>query len=1141
MDFLEGRFSKVLDGGNVTISGFGEGEKAFFPYFLHQKTLIVAQSVDSLEIFEKVLSSLGKKVITLEDKLPAIISLNESHSKDFKKYILALSAMAMGDYDYVVITPSVLFQKLPSKESLTSRHLHFCIGQRCNVDDLVSSLVQMGYRMQDLVSEKGDFAVRGDLVDIYPINHDRAIRISFFDDEIESINYFEPSTFRQQEGTDEFDVLCNTLLFVDASQKEKLISKVKSDLAKLTLKPEGMMRVTEIASSQMEYLESGVNVSNVFFLPYMDYFGASILDYLPNGANIIFDEPKLVQDKIKQIEDDNVSLFLDMTTKGEFLPKHMDFYFQKKNVLRLLSRFRLLAYTRLISQNKIFESDNVVNFICPHVDKYVGKYSSLASDAANYKKNGYTVVIVTNGDLNHNKIKNFFGQENLPFAEIEDISEAQENTINVLLSGPEYSCHFEMEKIIVFGSRAIGMAAVVNSQSSRSGAPQYLPQVGEYVVHEMHGIGKCIGIKNLKLGSVPRDYIVIEYAGGDILYLPSENADLISRYSGEQEPKCNKIGGAEFARVKQRVKSSIKEMAFDLIKVYSERLNSKGFVYSKDTYLQEAFEDAFSFDYTDDQLNAIRDIKADMESTRIMDRLVCGDVGFGKTEVALVAAFKAIQDGKQVAIICPTTILCEQHYSTAIERMKKFFVRVEAINRFKTKKQQQDILDRLKDGKIDLICGTHRLLSQDVKFKDLGLIIVDEEQRFGVEDKDKLKNIKKTVDVLSLSATPIPRTLYMSLSGMRDVSFLSTPPKERKRIKTAVIDYSDSLLVEACRRELERDGQVLIVYNRVESIASFYSHVKSLLPEANIGFAHGQMPSKMLEQAIYDLYSRKTNILISTVLIENGIDLPHANTLFVIDSDKLGLSQLYQLRGRIGRSDIEAYAYFSFKRNKTLTVDSYKRLDAIMEFSDFGSGYKIAMRDLEIRGAGDVLGKVQHGHMQQVGYEMYVKLLTEAVKELKGENVESYKEIKLDISLPAYVPDSYISSSESRISLYSSISKLKTMQELNAFLAKTKEVYSSIPKPVEQLCKVGLIKNLGQSIMAKQIVLNEFSAKVTFYNDVVSTPLYDYLSKGSSGFVLSEDKLPIITLKRTGDIPKDQDNLIAFLLDCQKVLGEQKK
>ena len=507
---------------------------------------------------------------------------------------------------------------------------------------------------------------------------------------------------------------------------------------------------------------------------------------------------------------------------------------------------------------------------------------------------------------------------------------------------------------------------------------------------------------------------------------------MITSNVGDFTPKCNKIGGAEFYNTKQKVKASVKKMALNLLKIYSKRQATKGFVYSKDTYLQQAFENAFPYTYTTDQSEAISQIKRDMESPQIVDRLVCGDVGYGKTEVALCAAYKAIQDGKQVAIICPTTILCEQHYNTCVSRMKDFMVRVAVINRFKTKAEQEHILQDLKNGDIDLICGTHRLLSKDVVFKDLGLLILDEEQRFGVEDKEKLKALKTNVDVLTLSATPIPRTLYMSLVGIRDISFLNTPPKDRINTETYVIDYSDTLLVDACKKELARGGQVLIVYNRVQTIYDFYAKVQKLLPEASIGLAHGQMQSKELEDSIYKLYTKQTQILISTVLIENGIDLPFANTLIVIDADKLGLSQLYQLRGRIGRSTRSSYAYFTFERNKVLSQEAYRRLDALMEFSEMGSGYKIAMRDLEIRGAGDILGAEQSGHMEKVGYDLYIKLLNQAVNEIKGqeqENIE-YKDVKIDIDLNAYIPQEYIVGDENRIMYYTKISKINSQEQL---------------------------------------------------------------------------------------------------------------
>lgn len=1123
----------------TTISGLNEGEKYVLPSLLYDKKVVFVVSGDNfVENCQAQLKALNKKVLVLNEKLPLIYGFNDSNQKAFKNYYDCLSRLYLQDFDCLIIKPEALFQKLPNKEYISSNVLNIEVGKDYLIEDIVRKLIQMGYSKQEVITRAGEFSVRGDLVDIFAINNSFPIRISFFDTEVEQINFYDQNSFKMGKALKATTIFCNSFFSSANCDKEALKESIKKDLSKVQLDSQSMLRLTNIANTQFEYLDEDLQgLSSVFYLPFCDYFNSTIFDYLDSkNTLVLIDEPRLITDKIKEIEEENVSNFLSLSIKGELLPKTMELYVERKQILKQILDFKLVALSRLISQNKLFDSQYCVNFICPACRRYQNKLVELTDELKNYKKNGYTIFVSCAMPLTLNKLKTFLADEKVDFEEVLGLETLKEGKINISLQNIPYSAHFEMEHFLLVGSLDINNKQVLTEKTIESDSkPKFLPKVGDYVVHQVHGVGKCLGIKNLKITSSNRDYIVIEYKDGDILYLPSENADMLSAFVGEATPKCNKIGGTEFFKVKQRVKNSIKEMAFDLIKVYSARLNSKGFKYSKDTYLQQDFENAFPYPYTQDQTNTIKEIKQDMEGPKIMDRLVCGDVGFGKTEVALVAAFKAIQDGKQVAIICPTTILCEQHYNTALSRMKNFLVSVGVINRFKTKKEQEVILKELKEGKIDLICGTHRLFSDDVKFKDLGLIILDEEQRFGVEDKEKLKNLKKTVDVLSLSATPIPRTLYMSLVGIRDVSFLATAPKERKKITTTVIDYSDSLLVEACKKELERGGQVLIVYNKVESITNFYAHVRSLLPEATISFAHGQMTSKELEKAIYDLYTRKTQILISTVLIENGVDLPYANTLFVIDADKLGLSQLYQLRGRIGRSNIDAYAYFSFQRNKTLTEDSYKRLDAIMEFNDFGSGYKIALRDLEIRGAGDVLGRFQHGHMQQVGYDMYVKLLNEAVSELKGEKVEEVLEAKVDIAQNAYLPPNYISSNEERITFYTMVSRIKSVQEFNSVCQNVKQKYGSLPQPVEQLCRVGLIKNLAQTIYVKTVKIDEFSSKLILHNEVLNTKLFDYFSKTNADFVLSCDKMPIITLRKQNSIQKDQEFLIKFLLNCQQI------
>lgn len=1139
MKNFDGVINEINKSSRLTISGLGNGEKAILPYFFDGKTTIVCADNNMFETYELMLESLGLRVVSLKDKLPLLITLSERMSQEFREYYKSLSILLKEEYDVLLICPDVLFQKLPNKDYFLKHICQIEKSKEYNQASLISLFVSMGYEKTEIVSDVGEFSTRGDVIDIFPIGEELPIRINFFDNEVESIFTFDQVTFKQKEEKNKVDIYLNTFLDLDKSEKESVKEKIKNDLLKLRLeKSESMLRISEIVQTQFEYLDNNVrSLSSIFFLPYVDYFNASIFDYLMPHTKIIFDEPKLITDKINQIDEENINSFLTLSLSGEFLPKHMDFYFKRQETLCKINSFNLIAYSRLLSQNRIFDSDYVVSFLCKSVKRYNEHFIDLSNDLSDYLDQDYTIFISAKNKSFIKRLCSFLSEKNLSFNYINSILDGEKG-INFYEKGFKYSGVFELQKVIFLGFNNLGGDSAIETQKKGTEKPLFLPKVGEYVVHEIHGIGKCIGIKNMKISSASRDYIIIEYRDKDLLYVPSENANMLSRYTGENEPKCNKIGGAEFFKTKQKVKNSIKQMTFDLIKVYAGRMNARGFKYSKDTYLQKEFEDAFPYAYTQDQINAIKDIKKDMESNRIMDRLLCGDVGFGKTEVALVSAFKAIQDGKQVAIICPTTILSEQHYSTALGRMKNFLVSVACLNRFKTKKEQEKILEDLKNGKIDLICGTHRLLSKDVAFKDLGLMIIDEEQRFGVEDKDKLKNIKKNVDVLSLSATPIPRTLYMSLVGIRDISFLTTPPKERKQIKTSVIDYSDSLLLEACKKEIDRGGQVLIVYNRVQSILNFYNHVKTLLPFASVDYAHGQMNSKALEDAIYRLYSRQTQILVSTILIENGIDLPLANTLFVIDADKLGLSQLYQLRGRIGRSDIDAYAYFSFSKDKALSIDAYKRLDAIMQFSDFGSGYKVALRDLDLRGAGDVLGREQHGHMEQVGYDLYVKLLNEAISEIKGEKVETPKEINLNIDISAYVPDSFIKSSENRIEFYTKISKLSSIDELNKLIGDTENVYGALPKETRQLCYVGLIKNLGQKLNIKSIILNDFTTKVTFYEDIENTPLYDFLSKGGTDFVLNKEKLPIIVLRKEKDKGLSQTSLINFLLKCVEIANK---
>ena len=593
-----------------------------------------------------------------------------------------------------------------------------------------------------------------------------------------------------------------------------------------------------------------------------------------------------------------------------------------------------------------------------------------------------------------------------------------------------------------------------------------------------------------------------------------EEWSIIAVGGSDTAPKLNKLGGAEFERIKEKVYKNVKELAINLLELYSEREKQKGYKYTEGGYLYEMFEQAFEFEETEDQLSAISDVILDMEKGKIMDRLVCGDVGYGKTEVALRAIYKAILNGKQVAFLCPTTILAEQHFATAKKRFEGFMVRLNKLNRLVPEPQVKEIKKCIANGELDLVIGTHKLLANDIVFKDLGLLVLDEEQRFGVGDKEKIKALKKDIDVLTLSATPIPRTLHMSLSGIRDISIIETPPKERLPIQTFVVEESEELIIDACKKELSRQGQILIVYNRVETIYDFANRIKELLPDVKIGVAHGKLPQKMLEDTILKLYNGDFQILIATTLIENGVDLPLANTLIVIDSDRLGLSQLYQLRGRIGRSNRLAYAYFTFNGNKVLTEQAYKRLEAIMEFTDLGSGFKIAMRDLEIRGAGNVLGKEQHGHMEKVGYDMYCKLLQDAVKELKGEKVKEKKEIKMDISLSAYIPEDYIVSESERIRRYGEISDISSFEELEKIKQELIEGYGELPIEVENILFIAYLKNLAQAEDVKRVLINDSICKLYLYkkDEILTEKLANIIEKNKDFTVLKFEDVPIIEM-----------------------------
>lgn len=978
---LNDKIKSLLQARNI--SGLSDGEKVLLSnnfdrlIFLSDNFVLAGKLKRGIEAF-------GKKVEIVSSARES----EDENDKNLLPLIESINKYLSGELDALIFLPCsaiIKFDKSKMRPFLLKK------GDQIDLTRLTERLVDAGYERSSLASVQGEFAVRGDILDIFLTTNEHPVRIEFFDDEIENISIFDENSMKNLEKVESISICVAKLPFGNDCCFDLDGIKILDEPKKI--------------NEEIDMLISSYKVTS-FYKP--DFYND--FNYLFKKADYIFDNYQIVKSNYN---------------------------------------------------NEMIASRS-----------YLTDFMALKTDIYDFKNLNQAIILFAGEERFKNNLQSFLIENNLSFYDFDFNTELIKGCIYISPLAMPYSFSFLKEGIVGVGADNLFRTSTTKFSKSKH-STFYLPKLGEFVVHTFHGIGKCIRIDRLKISNVEKDYFVIEYKNGDILYLPSEEANTISAYVGSEEtPRLSALGGAEFTRLKERVRASIKEMAISLVEIYKERQKVKGFKFERDEQLEKRFADGFGYSETPDQLKAIQDIDKDMESDRVMERLICGDVGFGKTEVALRGAFKAIYNDKQVALLCPTTILSVQHYNTARERLEPFGVRVEVINRFKTPLQVKDTIRKVKEGKVDMLIGTHRLLSDDVDFKDLGLLILDEEQRFGVEHKEKIKDKRRNIDVLTLSATPIPRTLNMSLSGIRDISIIETPPRERLPIQTYIAEESDQLLKDVISRELARGGQAFVVYNRVESIEEFAAHLRTILPEAKIGVAHGQMDERLLENVIDRVYKGEYNILVATTLIENGINLPSANTMVVIEADRLGLSALYQLRGRIGRSDKLSYAYLTYIKDKHLTDDAYKRLEAIKEFSQLGSGFKIAMRDLELRGAGNIFGKEQHGHIAKVGYDMFVKLLDEEVKEIRGEKIKKQSDVKLEINLSAFISEGYIEDSEQRINFYSRISEIATAEEKQSLLENLEDAFGQVPEEIENLCKFAYIRNIASEFNVKKIVIN---------------------------------------------------------------------
>ena len=1029
---------------------------------------------------QEYFETLGKNVSIFVANTDCFLYKKAQSSTNNIMRIKTLFNMFTNKENVIIATADSLFSPCVDPEVFANCIIHVKVGQTLSPKLLARQIADCGYAKTDFATEAGLFSVRGEVLDIFAINYNHAIRIDYFDDQIESIKVLDENG-KATQNLSSVSICPYSNLLLSSEEETEILTKLEN------MKTREFSDINEqtIFNAQVEDLinkisngDRSFNQDCVFSLACRPY---SLFDYInATGRDYVYfiDEAKFIYDTLYAADKENTTRIKELSSANTLIA---DKKYAVNSLDSILNGFKTLtgvAFQKITNANKFFSPKMVVDFDSKPVSKYIRDTAGLAKDIEIWQQNGFKIYLLAQKNNVEQLYKNLDSHD----ADIKIIKGSYIEKSGIYAINYPNGFILPHERIVFIANYDLfAKQNPTNKLSSGREDVFSVPKVGDYVVHAVHGIGVCEGVTQLSGTLGTKDYVVVRYRDGDKLYVPTTQMNLLDRFSGGDTPKkLSKIGGQEFEKVKQKVKENVKKLAFDLVAFYAKRDKLKGFPFSIDNMVQKEFENSFAYTETQDQLTSIAEIKKDMQSGKVMDRLLCGDVGFGKTEVAMRAAFKAVLDNKQVAFLAPTTILSQQHYNTCVKRMQEFGVNVEVLNRFKTAKETKDILKRLSEGKIDILCSTHRALSDDVVFKDLGLIVLDEEQKFGVNDKEKLKTKHPNVDVLTLSATPIPRTLHMSLSGIRDISVISTPPSQRLPVNTYVTEFSESLVRDAITREKNRGGQTFILFNRVEKIYDFAAKIRQIVPDCKILVGHGQMPANLLEQVVYDFYSGKADVLICTTIMENGIDIENANTLIVCDADRFGLSQLYQIRGRVGRGSKMAYAYFTYEYNKVLTEEAYKRLEAISEFTEFGSGFKLAMRDLEIRGSGNVLGAEQHGFLQKVGYDMYAKLLSQAVAEARGEKVEEKTETQMKININAFVPESYISSSEQRMIAYKKISAIASEQDVRDVAHELETKLGKLPTEVKNLIDIAYLKNLASNLKIVEILCTNNQAYLQF-------------------------------------------------------------
>ncbi|MCW3489128.1 transcription-repair coupling factor [Dethiobacter alkaliphilus] len=1024
--------------------------------------------------------------------------------------IAAMKRLARGDNIVVVATVSAMVTKMPPFAPWKEACFTLRPDDDIPINELLGKLVDAGYERVEMVDVQGQISVRGGIVDIYPAGEPYPYRIEFFGETVDSIRRFDPESQRSRERVDLLELTPARELVVTAAERKNALSALAKEEARLSEQLAKGVRTEAEGKLQERLAEHMEKIREEVYFPgmeqYLLYFydqAAKITDYFPDNTLLFIDEPHRCENTAEQLVREIGEMQSTLFAQGDLPARSADMVWSYKSLMANLPT-QLVAFSLFAHSSDHHPYRRSVSLSAKPVPKFLGQWDLFGEEVGQWRRQGYRVVILTSSRQRSTGIVEVLAEKNIPAHYTLSEPDLAQRSVTLLHGSLESGFVLPEIKLVLLTEQDIlpqkkKRRRIKGKEGVRVGDYQEL-QVGDFVVHEQHGIGQYLGLRTLDVGGTQRDYLYIQYSGNDKLYIPIEQIDVVRKYIGVEgkKPKMSALGGGEWSRVKARVQASVQELAKDLLALYAARETEQGHAFSPDHSWQKDFEAAFPYEETPDQLQAIAEVKQDMEKSTVTDRLLCGDVGYGKTEVALRGAFKAVMDGKQAAFLVPTTVLAQQHYHNFVERLEGFPVNVGILSRFQSPAEQKETIKGLKEGTIDLVVGTHRILSKDIRFRDLGFLVVDEEQRFGVRHKERIKMLKKNLDVLTMTATPIPRTLHMSLVGVRDMSVIETPPEDRYPIQTYVLEYSDALIREAVMRELNRGGQVYFVHNRVQSINRWAAKLQELMPEVRLAVAHGQMPEDRLEKVMMGFLEGEYDVLLSTTIVEAGLDIPNVNTIIIQDADKFGLAQLYQLRGRVGRSNRIAYAYLTYQKDKVLTEVAEKRLQAIKEFTELGSGFKIAMRDLEIRGAGNILGPEQHGFMMAVGFDLYVKLLEDAIRTYKGQEEEARQEPRIEIQADAYLPASYISDARQKIVFYQKVAAVESVEQVLEAKEELCDRYGPLPAAAENLLNVAHVKLLARELYVSSVSEEKGEIQIRFAKD--STLSGDLLLKLSKQF-----------------------------------------